>query len=46
MSYITGKSKCDRELKGPSREAASLRTLVATEMTSGPIPSPGSRVMV
>lgn len=30
----------------PSREPVRLRTFLVTEMTSGPIPSPGSRVMV
>lgn len=29
----------------PSIEPASLRTFLATEMTSGPMPSPGRRVM-
>ena len=29
----------------PWREPASLRTFLATEMTSGPMPSPGRRVM-
>lgn len=29
----------------PSRDPARTRALLATEMTSGPIPSPGRRVM-